>query len=59
MPEMRDNDLWVASVCFTEEKDKGEGGQRLFHCLLETRRWDFEPEALHKDERKEKPRKYY
>lgn len=37
----RQSFLCMTAVCFTEEKDKGEGGQRLFHCLLEPRKWDF------------------
>lgn len=34
--------MCMTVVCFTEEKDKGEGGQSLFHFLLEPRKWDFE-----------------
>lgn len=54
----RQSFMFVTTVCFIEERDTGEGGQRLFHCLLEPRKWDFEDGSLHKDKRKENLRKY-
>lgn len=53
-PRSRDRSfLCLLTSGFSRDDEEG-GGQRLFHCLLEPRKWDFECGSLHSDERKNK-----